>query len=214
MATQDRTEGLRMRLYLVRHGETELNKEFRFIGRTDVGLSESGRLQAKKVAERLSEKKIKAVYSSDMLRAVQTAEIITEPLGLNAKLLEGLREIDFGNWEGLTYYEIEEMDGDHLTAWIEDPININIPKGETWEHFESRVLKSMSLIIKEEKDGEVVIVSHGGPIKLLVSHYYGRDPEFFNSFWPSPGTVSVVEITGDKAQILVLNDKVFAPDGS
>jgi len=61
MATQDRTEGLRMRLYLVRHGETELNKEFRFIGRTDVGLSESGRLQAKKVAERLSEKKIKAV---------------------------------------------------------------------------------------------------------------------------------------------------------
>lgn len=203
-----------MRLYLVRHGETELNKEFRFIGRTDIGLSENGRLQAETVAERFSKKKIKAVYSSDMLRAVQTAEIITEPHGLNVKQVEGLREIDFGNWEGLTYYEIEEMDGDHLTAWIEDPININIPKGETWEHFESRVLKSLSSIIEEEKDGEVIIVSHGGPIKLLVGHYYGRDPEFFSSFWPSPGTVSVVEIMGGKAQILVLNDKIFAPGRS
>jgi len=203
-----------MRLYLVRHGETEFNKEFRFIGRTDVGLSENGRLQAIIVAERFSKKKIKAVYSSDMLRAVQTAEIITEPHGLNVKQVEGLREIDFGNWEGLTYYEIEEMDGDHLSAWIEDPININIPRGETWEHFESRVLKSISRIIEEEKNGEVIIVSHGGPIKLLISHYYGRDPEFFNSFWPLPGTVSAVEITGGKAQILVLNDKIFAPGRS
>jgi len=202
-----------MRLYLVRHGETELNKEFRFIGRTDVGLSESGISQAKSVAEHLSEKKIKAVYSSDMLRAVQTAEIITEPFGLNVKLLEGLREIDFGSWEGLTYYEIEEMDGDHLAAWIEDPMNINIPKGETWEHFESRVLEAVNRIIKEEKDGEVIIVSHGGPIKLLVSHYYGRDPEFFNSFWPSPGKMSAVEIRGDEAQILVLNDKAFVRGG-
>lgn len=201
-----------MKLYLVRHGETELNKEFRFIGRTDVGLSESGRLQAKAIAGRLSENKIKAIYSSDMLRAMQTAEIVALPHRLTVKPVKGLREIDFGNWEGLTYYEIEEMDGDHLAAWIEDPININIPRGETWEHFENRVLKSVNHIINEEKDGEVIIVSHGGPIKLLVSHYYGKGPEFFNSFWPSPGATSVIEITSGKAQVLALNDKIFVPD--
>jgi alpha-ribazole phosphatase len=184
-----------MKLYLIRHGETELNKQSRFIGRTDIGLSEKGKLQAEALAKRLCSVDIKAIYSSDLLRAVQTAEPIAICHNMSINLDKSLREIDFGAWEGKTYSEIEELDSVHLHAWLEDPVNTNIPDGEPWQDFKNRIKEAIDRIIKAEKDGDIVVVSHGGPIKLLVSHFNGGGKEFFKSFWPLPGSISTIELT-------------------
>ncbi|MCL6472088.1 MAG: alpha-ribazole phosphatase [Firmicutes bacterium] len=183
-----------MRLYLIRHGETKLNKEFKFIGATDVALSDRGLDQAKAVAERLQGEKIKAIYSSDLIRARQTADIISLACSVPVNLTSGLREIDFGYWERLSYDEIDARYPDEFRAWRKDPAGIQIPGGETWEAFKKRVLSAVNSIIKSEKEGHIAVVSHGGPIKMLISHYKGGDIGIFRDFWPSPGSLNIVEI--------------------
>ncbi len=183
-----------MRLYLIRHGETELNKEFRFIGRTDDPLSAKGLAQAKEAADYLSNADIKAVYSSDLKRATQTAEIIAKPHGLKIKISSDLREIDFGDWEALAYDEIDKLYHGTLKDWLEDPVNTQIPGGEPWDRFRERILSAIREIAGKEKDGNVAVVMHGGPIKLLMSFYNSGDPVFFKKYWPAPGSVSVINI--------------------
>ncbi|HZD61054.1 MAG TPA: histidine phosphatase family protein [Anaerolineae bacterium] len=195
-----------MRLYLVRHGETELNRQFRFIGRTDVGLSSIGREQAMTLADRLKKEDITAVYSSNLRRAIQTAETIAQPLSVAVKQIADLREIDFGNWEGMTYDEIDIADHEHFHAWIADQTVVPIPGGESWQHFEHRVKNAIMSVIMDEREGNIIVVSHGGPIKLLMTYFHGDDSEYFKSFWPSPRGLSIVEITGNTMNVLLEND--------
>lgn len=183
-----------MRLYLIRHGETQLNKEFKFIGVTDAALSKKGLDQARAVADRLKGEKVKAIYSSDLIRAKQTADIISLACEVPINLTSSLREIDFGYWEGLSYDEIDARYPDEFRAWQKDPVGIQIPGGEPWESFEKRVLDVVNSIVKIEKEGNVAVVSHGGPIKLLVSYYKRGDIGLLRDFWPSPGSLNIVEI--------------------
>lgn len=183
-----------MRLYLIRHGETNSNKDFRFIGNTDDPLSEEGLVQAKETAASLIGVDIKAIYSSDLKRAMQTAEIIAKSHSLEVKAKNSLREIDFGDWELLTYDDIDVLYHDIFKRWLADPVNTQIPGGESWKQFRGRILFAVKEIVDQEKDGNVIVVLHGGPIKLLVSYLNGDDPMFFKSFWPAPGSVNIVEI--------------------
>jgi len=201
-----------MNLYLVRHGETSLNRQFKYIGRTDVDLTKKGVRQAEALSQRLRLSTIKAVYSSDLLRARRTAEAIASAHNLEIEPVDGLREIDFGAWEGLTYYEIEAKDHENFHAWLDDPEHSSIPDGEHRRDFKNRVLSSVYKIIDEEKDGNVVIVSHGGPIKVIMGHFNGDDPAFYKSFWPSPGSLSVVEVIDYTPKVLLLNEQVYTHD--
>lgn len=194
-----------MRLYIVRHGETHLNKEFRFIGRTDPALSQTGELQAMEVAARLANAGIQAVYASDLLRTVQTATIIAERVGLTVEPVPGLREIDFGEWEGLSYDEIVERDGELLEAWLRDPMHIDVPGGEPWRHFELRISSALDAIINNGAKDSIVIVTHGGPIKLLMTRFHGGDPLFFNSFWPQAGGLNIVDLDGDRVEVVEMS---------
>jgi len=198
-----------MKLYLVRHGETELNKQYRYIGRTDVGLSAEGKRQAEALAEYLKAEGITAIYSSDLKRAAQTAGIIAKPLSINIKLTKDLREIDFGDWEGLTYAEIDALDHEYFQSWMNDPVAVAIPGGERWDRFEHRVLRAVESIVEHEKDGNVIAVSHGGPIRIIMTHLNGDDGEYFKAFWPSPGGLSVVEIEGLTRRILLENKVLY-----
>lgn len=183
-----------MKLFLIRHGETEYNKTFRFLGRTDVGLSEKGIEQARRLAGDLSSENITAIYTSDMLRARQTAEIIAEPHGATVTALSDLREIDFGRWEGLTYDEIMALEKDYFSVWIENPFDNDIPEGESWAAFKARLLSAVGLIIDSASDGKAVIVSHGGPIRFLVTHLNNHEEEHFKNFWPQPGSLTILNI--------------------
>ena len=147
-------------LLLVRHGETDWNRDRRVQGHTDVPLNDEGRSQARTLAATLDCQEFAAIYSSDLARALETAKIIAEPCGLEVTPVEALREKDFGTWEGLTDVEILTRFPDaHATGWGD---------GESTEELATRVLQAVDEIGAEHPDEAVIVVTHGGPLRALL----------------------------------------------
>lgn len=195
-----------MKLYLVRHGETEYNVQARFLGRTDGDLSEIGLGQAREAAQQLAGVNVRAVFSSDLRRARVTAELIAAQHGVDVVPVPEFREIDFGAWEGLTYAEIEALDKEYVAQWVKDPFTVDIPGGETWQAFKRRVLGTLNRIVAVHTDivehgeataphNEIIIVAHGGPIRLIVTVLQNDEREVFKTFWPKPGSITAIELT-------------------
>jgi broad specificity phosphatase PhoE len=151
-------------ILLARHGETEWNREGRFQGHADPPLNEAGRRQAHKLAVQLAAVPFDAVYSSDLRRAHETAEILAESHGVPIVTEQGLREIDVGSWSGLTRAEIQ-------TRFP----GVEHHDGETREAHLSRVLAAVERIAGAHPGGRILIVSHGGSLRALRSHCAG-DP--------------------------------------
>jgi broad specificity phosphatase PhoE len=149
-------------LLLVRHGETDWNVERRVQGHSDTPLNDTGRLQALSLAASLEGEPIDAVYSSDLLRAHETARIVAERKGLPVTLLPELRERNFGSWEGLTDAEIfDRFPEATWDSWGD---------GETREEMARRVLDSVRRIADAHPDSGVLVVSHGGPLRAVLMH--------------------------------------------
>ena len=148
---------------LVRHGETDWNRERRWQGHADRPLNELGREQARVLGAELSSRPIDAIYSSDLLRARETAEIVAAELGLDVRIDPGLREVDVGSWSGLAHGEIEANDPDGFRRWQEG--------GKGWEHGESydemgeRVVAAVLELAAAHPEETLVVVSHGGSIR-------------------------------------------------
>lgn len=154
-----------MRLYLVRHGEAEGNRERRYIGWEDVPLSAAGRAQAGALARRLAGERLTAVWSSDLRRARETAEIIAAEHGLTVRADPGLREVNFGAWSGLTYAEMMLAAAGPVSAWLADPERHAPPGGESLAELRRRALAALPL-----QDGALV-VTHGGTLRALLSFW-------------------------------------------
>jgi len=122
------------RIYLVRHGATQLTEEDRFAGSSDVNLSAEGQRQVASLAERLRNDKLDAIYTSPLARTVETARILASPHGLQPIPEPCLREIDYGRWEGLTRSEVERDFEAEYAIWQEDPFTIAPKGGERWLH--------------------------------------------------------------------------------
>jgi alpha-ribazole phosphatase len=156
------------KLLLVRHGETIWNHVSRYQGHTDVELSDTGREQARLLADRLSTEKITAVYSSDLKRAYETASILAAPHQLRVQIAEELREINFGVWEGLTYKEISEKYKELAEKWYQSPATVRIPKGETFVELKERAYNAVLKLLKENDPGTIIVVAHGGTIRAII----------------------------------------------
>jgi broad specificity phosphatase PhoE len=162
-------------LLLIRHGESDWNAEQRWQGHSDRRLTERGREQARELAEQLADVTVDAVYCSDLLRARETAEILAEPKGLEVRPLTALREIDVGEWSGLTWPELEERFPEAVGRYHET--------GRGWEHGEwhdemaARVLAAVREIAGTHPDETVLVVGHGGPIRAVLAHADGVDPD-------------------------------------
>ncbi|MGI5839949.1 MAG: histidine phosphatase family protein [bacterium] len=156
-----------LRMLLVRHGESMGNVDRKFSGYTDDELSTLGKEQAKKVAARLREEKIAAVYASDLTRAYDTAAAIAAEHGLPVEKIPGLREINFGDWDGVLAAEITAKWGEELARWREDPLLVRAPGGETYTEVKERFLTALESIAARHQDGTVAVVTHGGPIAAL-----------------------------------------------
>jgi ribonuclease H / adenosylcobalamin/alpha-ribazole phosphatase len=153
---------------LLRHGDSRLSPEHRFSGVGDVELSEAGVLQAKSAARRLrSHGGVDAVVSSPLRRARQTATIVGAELGLPVAVEDGLRENDFGSWEGLTLAEIRDRWPAECSAWMSDPHRA-APGGESLADTASRAERSHRELLRRYAGSTVVVVSHITPIKALV----------------------------------------------
>ena len=160
-------------ILLARHGETDWNAVGRWQGHTDRALTERGRRQAVELAERLANDAIDAVYSSDLLRAVETAEPVAKRLGLPLQTVPELREVDVGTWAGLTRDEVAERFPDGFRRWSE--WQTGWEDGETYDEMGERVVGAILRLAGEHPGERILVVSHGGAIRALHAAAAGID---------------------------------------
>lgn len=154
-------------LILVRHGETDWNRELRFQGHVDVGLNEIGLEQARRVAGRLSGECVQHVYVSDLLRAQQTADPIAAHLGAAKSTDAGLREQSFGAVDGMRVADIKEQHPQAWEQWLCFHEDYCMPGGETTREFHARVMGAVQRIVQAHHGATLVIVTHGGVLDMI-----------------------------------------------
>jgi len=156
-------------LFLVRHAETDMAG--RFCGQSDPDLNEQGRQQLAGLVHRLSQHAIRRVYTSDLRRARQTAAAIARNFGVGLHVRPGLREIDFGMWEGLSWSEIEVRDPPLAKNWAEMYPNSTAPGGEPFQQFESRVRRETAFLLGEATKSPIAVVAHAGFIRVMLTKW-------------------------------------------
>lgn len=200
-------------LMLVRHGECL--GAGTYIGRgSDVPLNDQGIKQLYKVADILTSinenRAIDFLYSSPMIRAKDSAEILSEKLKLPIDILYGIEEIDFGDWEGLSYNDLEQESPDKLKKWLNNPMEISPPVGETLKDLQKRTYNATDFLnekIIDTKEWNIVLVSHRGPLVLMILRYLKLDFEYYWNFRIDRGSVSKVKLYPRFTELEFLNRK-------
>jgi alpha-ribazole phosphatase len=194
------------RLLLVRHGSTEFNTGRRFMGYSDIDLNTVGYTQAEKLRDYLADEKIDAVYSSDLKRTLVTAEIISSDRRLDIVTCPELREVNYGTCEGLTFQEIGNRYPDVAEKCINFTVKLEFPEGETFEEFIERTCQFLSMLYNHEPSETILVVSHNGPLKVLVCHLLGIDMEHWWQIRIDIASLSIVDISTRGAMLSRLND--------
>ncbi len=159
-----------MNLYLIRHGETDWNKHGRIQGHLDIPLNQQGRLQAKILATKLKDLHIEKIYSSDLSRAYQTAEIIKKTIDSPLISENRLRERNYGEWQQLSWSEVHLQNPKVRQEWKNDPLHSKPPQGESIQELYDRVHNLFSEILKSDKDKDnILIVAHNSPLRIIIS---------------------------------------------
>lgn len=206
-------------VYLVRHGETTWNVERRFQGQLDVELSRTGLAQAEAVAGWLAAQPVSfsAIYSSDLKRAVQTAQVIGKRLGLIPELHSDLRELHAGEWQGLLDTEIEAQFPGQLAEWSAKVNTFSTPGGESIPKVQQRVFANYNRIVVQHPGDAIIIVSHGAALTALLAAMHDWD---LVETWQSRRNrlhntgVTVVALDHEKSEheLLLLNSSEHLAD--
>lgn len=157
-------------LMLMRHGQTAWNANGRWQGHAPTPLNDVGRQQAQSAAIYLQNASITHIYSSDLLRAQETAQIVASTLNLNVFLEPRLRENDLGAWQGLTRQEIQAWDGENFRKVQNDPFNTPRPGGESWGQMAERACQAIQEIAQKHPNTSILAVTHGGTIRSIIEH--------------------------------------------
>jgi broad specificity phosphatase PhoE len=150
----------------IRHAET--NMVGTFCGHSDPMVNGKGQMQIAELLDALHDQAIDAVYSSDLQRAMTTARAISEKFRIPCIVEPNLREINFGKWEGLTWQQVQEADPDFARQWTEMFPKLTVPGGESFHHFEVRVLKEIASIFEINQDRKLAVVTHGGVMRVVL----------------------------------------------
>ncbi len=196
------------RLYLVRHGATQLSAEDRFAGDIGVELSPEGRSQVERLAARLRDDAIGAIYCSPLSRAVETAHIIARGCGLESTLCDGLREIRHGHWEGLSRRDVETRFASEYAAWEEDPFTFAPEGGESGVAVLARVLPAIRSIITRHPGQTILAVSHKATIRILLSSLLGFDSRGYRDrLDQAPACLNVLDFRDPvRVRLMLFND--------
>ena len=194
------------RLIVVRHGRTEWNRVERFRGRADIKLDEVGIKQAEAAAARIADWQVSAVYSSPLCRALATAEILVRPFGLEVKLLPGIIDIDYGEWQGLSPEEVAAKDGGLYSKWMESPHEVKFPGGESLAAVRERAASAMDGLIAQHPKETVVLVSHKVVCHILILSLLGLDNSHFWQIAQDVCAINLFEVRGGVPSALSLND--------
>jgi len=197
------------RIYLARHGATQLTAEDRFSGSAGVDLSDEGRWQAERLGERLAREGVSAIYASPLSRTMDTARIIAAECGCATPVpMDGLREISHGRWEGLTRGEVEERFGHEYASWEEDPFTFAPEGGETGVAVLARALPVLRTIVTQHRNQRVLVVSHKATIRILISSLLGFDAcGYRHRLDQAPACLNVLDFRDAvHARLMLFND--------
>ncbi len=171
MTSQNSTKCLR--LHLIRHGEIEGAKSGSIYGHTDVPLSTAGIEQSRRLAERLASERLGAVYSSDLKRAIATAQPIAARHNLTVQTNTAWREIDMGRWDGLSLDDLYTQNEESVRLLFEEPESFQYPNGESFLAFNTRIQDTLKDLLDTHAEGKVALVTHGGVARAIIGTALG-----------------------------------------
>jgi broad specificity phosphatase PhoE len=213
-----------MRLILVRHGETEWNRLRRIQGISDQELNETGRKQAEALAQALKNKNVTAIYASPLKRAQDTAYAIGRQHGIEIVTLFGLREMDAGEVDGLTYKEMAEQHGDFLEKWMRDCSSVRPPGGCTLPELQDQVWGAIEEIIERQRTheadrkpspgGVVVAVSHFFPILTTLCKVLGQSISECRRMRLDLASLCTLDFNSSRTVLVSMNDTCHLREGS
>ncbi|ETX02519.1 MAG: hypothetical protein ETSY1_03285 [Candidatus Entotheonella factor] len=201
-------------LYVVRHGTTDWNRGGYIQGHLDTPLNHEGRTQAEAAARRLVAEGAAAIYSSDLLRVYETAQIIARHTGLRVIQKPGLREMHFGQWQGLSFDQIKARDPEIYAARRERPYEVPPPGGETWMDFYQRSIAAIKAILAATDAQRLIVATHSGVCTVLGLEALGLGPTGKRTFGNANCAIHTIGITGDRWDAVSLNETDHLPSTS
>ncbi len=196
----------------MRHGVTEYNSTRRFAGYSDVEMSAAGYRQVERLRDNLKDEKIDAVYSSDLRRALATAEVIAAGREVNIVACSELREVNYGDAEGLTFDEISRRYPELAESIADFDLQLEFPGGEHFTGFIERTCHFLDRLHKHEPSETVLIVSHSGPLRALVCHLLGIDQSHWRQIRIDNASLSIMETYPNRVIISLLNGTAHLRD--
>lgn len=198
-----------MNIYLIRHGQTDWNTAGKIQGSTDIPLNETGRLQARMLAEGMKARPVVRIFSSTLGRAMETAGTVGRMQQVEVEPVEGLEEVGFGKWEGMTWADIQVRYPEEYRRWCLNPVEVSPPGGELQVEIRRRCKTAVDTILEKTNriKGDIAIVSHGATLAYMIEYLTREDPleEEIIVNNVSITTIHYSPLTGD-FQLLDLNN--------
>jgi broad specificity phosphatase PhoE len=193
-------------VYLIRHGQTDWNKEEIFRGRADVPLNDHGRDEAWALSQYLEDISADACYSSPLERARETAEIIARPHSLEVEIDDGIIDVDYGEWQGFSAAKVRKNYAETYQRWLERPHHIKFPGGESLSAVRKRALASLEVICAGHPDGIVFVVAHRVVTKVVMCAVLGLGNAAFWRIRQDNCAFNVIEFAENGAVVRTMND--------
>lgn len=194
------------RIFLLRHGETEANSKRIYQGQTNTPLNNSGRKQAKWAANFLKKITLKTIYTSDLDRAYQTAQIISPDRKTKIIKNPALRERNFGAWENRSFTEINKNYPNLYKEWFQDP-DVKIPGAENFKIFSNRIITFLAEVLRKvRKNDNIGIVAHGGTNRVILNYFLKRNgPKYFWDIKQDNACINIIELEKDYSLVSLIN---------
>lgn len=199
------------RIYLIRHGQTEWNRQERFRGRLDVPLNAIGHAQAAAIAAHLCDRSITVVYTSPLQRTVETARPIATAHQLTPHMLPGLIDIDYGQWQGLTPAEVRRVSPDLLDLWYTQPHTVKIPAGGSLEAVRTLALPALCETLSDHDGESLAFVTHQIVIKVLTRALLGLDMNHIWRIQQDNGCIDIFDWDGKQFTAVLINGTAHLP---
>ena len=199
-------------LLLARHGSVANAPVKRYYGSTDLPLDAAGKRQARALAELLRARRPARCFSSPLGRALETAQTVATHLSLNVETMPELREVDFGQWEGRTFAEIQKSDPENVARWAAFAPDFEFPGGESIHDFLERTARAAELLAAVPGE-EVAAFTHGGVIRAVICHVLGLPPRHYLAFDVKPASVTVLKLFDGQGVLVELNNQCCLREG-
>jgi alpha-ribazole phosphatase len=196
---------VKKKLLLLRHAAHEAAHHPRFYGRTDLALSEQGRLQAASIALLINKHRPDVCFCSPLKRCLETSAALS---GMPTEILPDLREVDFGSWEGKTFDEMQQLNPEAVQRWADFDLQFSFPDGDRLDDFLIRIRRAASTLVVCPAT-TVLAVTHAGVICALLCHFLELQPRHYIHFKVDYASLTILELFGDRGVLAGLNHTCF-----